>query len=110
MDIGNRTYEAGSPSSADRFDAMVWAFTELMVDRNLTTGMLDYYAMLCGAARRNDTGEKMIRMLAPIGCGGAHLYSGRDVTIWDDRIVEMTEEDARPLFRAGWIRAPATSN
>ena len=37
------TYEAGSPGSPDRLDAMVWAFTELMVDRNLTTGFLDYY-------------------------------------------------------------------
>jgi predicted phage terminase large subunit-like protein len=100
------TYEAGSPGSPDRLDAAIYALTELMVDRNLTTGFLDYYAMLCGAARRGDTGGKMIRMLAPIGCGGAHLYSGREVTIWDDRIVEMTEEDARPLFRGGWIRAP----
>ena len=80
-----------------------------MVDRNLTTGMLDFYAAQAGARARNELSERMVRMLAPVGCGGAHLYSGRDVTIWDNRIVEMTEEDARPLFRAGWIRAPALS-
>jgi hypothetical protein len=86
---------------------MVWAFTELMVDRNLTTGFIDYYRWLNGNATPVAS-ERMVRMLAPIGCGGAHLYSGRDVTIWDDRIVEMNEEDARPLLRAGWVHAPTT--
>ena len=48
-------------------------------------------------------------MLAPIGCGGAHLLSGRDVSVPFDgsRIIEMTAEDAKALFRAGWARAPA---
>ena len=36
------TFAAGSSESPDRLDAMVWAFTELMVE-GVTTGMLDFY-------------------------------------------------------------------
>ena len=37
------SYQAGSSGSPDRLDAMVWAFTELMVETSGNTGMLDYY-------------------------------------------------------------------
>jgi predicted phage terminase large subunit-like protein len=105
------TYEAGSQGSPDRLDAMVWAFTELMVDRNLTTGFLDHYANMSGASASSEASGRLVRMLAQIGCGGAHLLSGRNVTVpWDSRVVEMTEEDAGPLLPAGWSRAPAHSS
>ena len=39
------TYEAGSSRSPDRLDAMVWAFTELMVDGGRNTGFLEYMRM-----------------------------------------------------------------
>ena len=38
------TFEAGLPGSPDRLDAMVWAFTELMVDKPGSTGFLEFYA------------------------------------------------------------------
>ncbi len=44
------TYAAGSPGSPDRLDAMVWAFTELMVAQTATTGFLDYYKELAADA------------------------------------------------------------
>ena len=40
------TFTAGSSGSPDRLDALVWAFTDLLVDAGGTTGMIDYYAAL----------------------------------------------------------------
>jgi predicted phage terminase large subunit-like protein len=103
------TFEAGLPGSPDRLDAMVWAFTELMVDRPGNTGFLEFYAAQAGAGVRSEVSERMIRVLAPPGIGAALLLSGRDVSVPPDRIVEMTAEDARPLYRGGWIRVTANS-
>ncbi len=100
------SFEAGLPGSPDRLDAMVWALTELMVDRPSTTGFLDYMADLVGVSARTEPSGRMIRMLAPAGVGAARLLSGRDVAIPCDRIVEMTEEDAIPLYSGGWVRCP----
>jgi predicted phage terminase large subunit-like protein len=44
------TFAAGAPDSPDRLDAMVWAFTELMVQASGATGFLDYYANLAEEA------------------------------------------------------------
>jgi hypothetical protein len=49
----------------------------------------------------------MIRVLAPVGIDAAQLFSGRNVSVSPDRIVEMTMEDAKPLFRGGWARVTA---
>jgi Terminase RNaseH-like domain len=101
------TYEAGSPGSPDRLDAMVWAITELIIDRNLTTGFLDYYAAMAGERARGEEIASTVKMLAPHGIGAARLLPGRDVLVPVDRVVEMTSSDAWPLYRAGWVRAPA---
>jgi phage terminase large subunit-like protein len=37
------TFEAGSSDSPDRLDAMVWAFTELMLAANSNLGFLEFY-------------------------------------------------------------------
>src|ERR1700733_1162226 len=98
------TFEAGLSGSPDRLDAMVWAFTELMLDRPGNTGFLEFYAAQAGAGLRIEMSGRMIRVLAPPGVGAARLFSGRDVSVPADRIVEMTLEDAKPLFRGGWTR------
>lgn len=102
-------FEADLPGSPDRLDAMVWAFTELMVDKPGNTGFLEFYAAQAGASTSSEASERMIRVLAPPGIGAALLLSGRDVSVPPNRIVEMTEEDARPLYRGGWIRVTANS-
>jgi predicted phage terminase large subunit-like protein len=98
------TFEAGLPGSPDRLDAMVWAFTELMVDKAGNTGFLEFYAAQAAADARSEVSERMIRVLAPPRIGAAQLLSGRQVGVPADRVVEMTIEDARPLYRGGWIR------
>src|SRR5439155_22546428 len=45
-----------------------------------------------------------VRLKAPPGIGAAQTFSGRRITIGEDRIVEMSEEDADCLIRAGWTK------
>ena len=44
-----------------------------------------------------------VRNKAPPGIGAVHTFSGRHVTISEDRVVEMSEEDADWLIPYGWI-------
>ena len=109
------TFEAGSPRSPDRLDAMVWGFTELMVTAN-NCGFLDFCASMFGGSAREKFGaavgeanDRTIKMLAPVGVGEAQLFGGRNVKIPADRIVDMTDDEAKWLYRAGWVRPPANT-
>jgi hypothetical protein len=44
-----------------------------------------------------------VRIKAPPGTGAVQTFSGRRITIGEDRIVVMSEEDANCLIPAGWI-------
>lgn len=57
------SFAAGSADSPDRLDAMVWAFTELMIEPP-TTGFLDYYAELT-AARASARGDVSAKKSSP---------------------------------------------
>jgi hypothetical protein len=48
-----------------------------------------------------------VRLRAPRGVGRVQLFSGRRCSVPADGIVEMTEKDAAPLLRAGWVRVDA---
>ena len=50
-------FEADLPGSPDRLDAMVWAFTELMIDKPGSTGFFEFYAAQAGAGVRNEVRE-----------------------------------------------------
>jgi hypothetical protein len=43
-----------------------------------------------------------VRVKAPPGIGSVQTFSGRHITIGEDRIVEMAKEDAACLIPAGW--------
>jgi predicted phage terminase large subunit-like protein len=43
-----------------------------------------------------------VRIKAPPGIGAVQTFSGRHITIGEDRIVEMSEEDANCLIPGGW--------
>jgi predicted phage terminase large subunit-like protein len=43
-----------------------------------------------------------VRIKAPPGIGAVQTFSGRHITIGEDRIVEMSEEDANCLIPVGW--------
>jgi phage terminase large subunit-like protein len=105
------SFAGGSTNSPDRLDAMVWAFTELMVGEQ-TSGFLEFYA---GEAervtvdRRRAADARLRRLEAPAGVSSVHVLSGRTIPIPDDRALELDEDDAKPLLAAGWrLLAPAT--
>src|SRR5436190_3078634 len=45
-----------------------------------------------------------VRLEAPPGIGSVQTFSGRHITIGEDRIVEMSAGDADCLIRAGWTK------
>jgi hypothetical protein len=78
--------------------------TELMVLGNNNTSFLDYMeAQVKAAWGMPSAVEPMVKLQAPVGISHAQLWSGRHVTVPNDRIVEMTETDAGPLLGAGWV-------
>jgi predicted phage terminase large subunit-like protein len=50
-----------------------------------------------------------VRLKAPPGIGAVQTLSGRHIFIGEDRIVEMSAEDADCLIRAGWTKLPERS-
>jgi predicted phage terminase large subunit-like protein len=48
--------------------------------------------------------EVAVRLKAPPGIGAVQTLSGRHIFIGEDRIVEMSAEDADCLIRAGWTK------
>ena len=50
-----------------------------------------------------------VRLRAPPGIGSVQTFSGRHITIGEDRIVEMTAGDADCLIRAGWTKLAGSS-
>jgi len=50
-----------------------------------------------------------VRLKAPPGIGAVQTLSGRRITIGEDRIVEMSEEDANCLIPYGWTGLPEQS-
>ena len=50
-----------------------------------------------------------VRVKAPQGIGSVQTFSGRHITIGEDRIVEMSSEDADCLIRAGWTKLAESS-
>lgn len=104
------TYAAGSSDSPDRLDAMVWAFTELMVEGR-EPGIIGYYAALNEARARGDDpaskakAEPIVRMQAPPEVSYVTLFDGRGICVPADRLIEVGESDARALEGAGFVRA-----
>ena len=60
------------------------------------------------ALRRDQAGSgPPVRLRAPPGISAVQLLSGARRTVAADRTVEMSESDAAPLQRAGWVRVEA---
>jgi hypothetical protein len=50
-----------------------------------------------------------VRLKAPPGIGAIQTLSGRHITIGEDRIVEMCDEDANCLIPYGWTKFAESS-
>jgi hypothetical protein len=63
-------------------------------------GIFEYYRR--GAEKLKPPKPVYVRLKAPPGIGAVQTFSGRHITIGEDRIVEMSEEDANCLIPVGW--------
>jgi hypothetical protein len=50
-----------------------------------------------------------VRLEAPPGIGSIQTLSGRHITIAEDRIVEMSAEDANSFISHGWVKLTGSS-
>jgi predicted phage terminase large subunit-like protein len=64
-------------------------------------GIFEYYRR--EAEKLKPPQPLYVRIKAPPGIGAVQTLSGRHITIGEDRIVEMSEEDANCLIPVGWI-------
>jgi hypothetical protein len=64
-------------------------------------GIFEYYRR--EAEKLKPPPPVYVRIQAPPGIGAVQTLSGRHITIGEDRIVEMSEEDANCLIPVGWI-------
>lgn len=65
-------------------------------------GVLEYYRREAAKLKSASEGGEMVRMLAPTGIGALSTLSGRQITVPNDRIIEVSEEDAGPLRGGGF--------
>ena len=102
---------AGS-GSPDRADALVWGLTELMIAKAVSyNGFIEYYEELLYGAKPSPMraadevdSANLVRLRAPQNVNRIHTFSGRELIVPNDGIVEVSEEDARPLIAAGFER------
>jgi predicted phage terminase large subunit-like protein len=68
-------------------------------------GIFELYRQRAEELRRGQaTQGRQVRLRAPVGVGAVQLLSGTHRNVSGDGTVEMSESDAAPLLRAGWVR------
>ena len=70
-------------------------------------GIFEYYREM--AEKLKPPEPVYVRLKAPPGIGAVQTRSGQRTTIGEDRIVEMSAEDANCLIPYGWTRLPEQS-
>jgi hypothetical protein len=65
-------------------------------------GIFEYYRKM--AEKLKPPEPVYVRLKAPPGIGAVQTRSGQRTTIGEDRIVEMSAEDANCLIPDGWIK------
>ena len=90
--------------SPDRADALVWALTNLMVDQPEGAGLLEFYRQQAEATKAGATMKAGAdtRLRAPAGTSTVYGLSGRQYTVGADRIVEVIDDDVKPLIALGF--------
>jgi len=70
-------------------------------------GIFELYRQRAEELRRGQMPGRPVRLRGPAGVGAVQLLSGIHRNVGADGTVEMSESDAAPLLRAGWIRINA---
>jgi phage terminase large subunit-like protein len=98
-------FDPGSAGySPDRADAMIWGFTDLMVERMHSEGVYELYRRQSDALAH--PARIRVRMRPPLGPRIGHLsfLSKPAVPVGPDGIVEVALEDVRALTSLGWTK------
>ena len=74
---------------------------EKVKEQVLSQGIFEYYRRM--AEKLKPPEPVYVRLKAPPGIGAVQTRSGQRTTIGEDRIVEMSAEDADCLIPDGWI-------
>ena len=91
------------PNGHDDVSNSAAAALVLTSARGVADGWLEYYAQLAGEATAKPAGP-MVRLLAPPGVSHVQVLSGKEIAVPNDRVIQVTEDDARPLIGAGFKR------
>ena len=68
-------------------------------------GIFELYRQRAEELRRGEARPgRLVRLRAPVGVGAVQLLSGVQRNVSADGTVEMSEADAAPLLRAGWVK------
>lgn len=96
--------------SPDRMDAMVWAFTELLIGGIMNEGLMDYYRQEAKAIGDRLTGTSklqigtLISLNAPADINTAYGMSGAKYSLENDGTFKVQETDVPALLSAGFMR------
>lgn len=96
--------------SPDRMDALVWAFTELMVGQLAFEGLMDYYRQEAALVKDRLNGNmkvvlsSVVSLKAPSGINTAFGRDGDKYLIQSDGYFHVKEADVRVLEVAGFER------
>ena len=107
----------GGPKSPDRADAWVWAVTDIALQDG-ANNWIEYYRRLSEAANGPQAApekpefgyeiaspaNKKHRVRVPDGIGTLFLIDGAKLMVPEDRIVDVSTEDAAAFGMRGWER------
>jgi phage terminase large subunit-like protein len=93
--------------SPDRLDALVWAFTELMVSSVPGAGLLEYYRRQAESLKAAAATPEQVAMLAPEGVSTVITSGGAVITVGADRRALVPGSDVGVLEGAGWREVAA---
>ena len=97
---GGRDLIDHAPGSHDDLSNAVAGVLATLSVGALNTGFIEFYRQL---AEEATAGERAtVRLRAPEGIGHLQTLSGRQIVVSADRVVELSEADARPLRNSGW--------
>ena len=70
-------------------------------------GIFELYRQRAEEHRHGQGAGPLVRLRAPRGVSQIQLFSGKRRTIATHGTIDITESDAAPLLRAGWVRVDA---
>lgn len=96
--------------SPDRMDALVWAFTNLLVGGIQNEGLMDFYRQEAQQVADRLMGKNIalpgarISLQAPAGINTAYGMSGEKYLIDKEGLFQVLQDDVSPLVQSGFKR------